>query len=365
VVYEALREASRRDFLRAGGAAVAALLLPACGDGGGGGGGGGPSSNIGNLGPLQPADANGIMLPAGFTSRIVAQSGVVPVAGGVAWHPAPDGGACYAAAGGGWIYVSNSEMPSGGGGVRALRFDAAAAVVDAYTICSGTSRNCAGGRTPWGTWLTCEEDGDGGRVFECDPTGAAAAVERAALGRFNHEAVSFNAVDGRFYLTEDRSDGRLYRFTPSAPGSVAMGTLEVAQVVGGGPEGAVTWLALPDPDGSPTATRTQVAASTPFDGGEGIGCSGAKVHFATKGDNRVWSYDVGTQMLVIVYDDSTSPTPILTGVDNVEVSGGGDVLVAEDGGNMQIVALSRAGAVVLVLQGNGQSSSDITGPFVA
>jgi secreted PhoX family phosphatase len=262
----------------------------------------------------------------------------------------------------GWIYVSNSEVISGGGGVRALRFDAAANIVSCTVICSGTSGNCAGGKMPWGTWLTCEENGDRGRVFECDPTGVAAAVDRPALGRFNHEAAAHCVADGRVYLTEDRRDGRLYRFTPTTPGSVAMGLLEVAQVAGGGPEGTVTWLPLPDPDGSPVATRYQVAASTPFDGGEGIGSWSGKVYFATKGDNRIWSYDVATQILVILYDDSTSPTPILTGVDNIEISTDGDVLVAEDGGDMQIVAITPAGSVVPVLQVTGQISSEVTGP---
>lgn len=343
---------------------MAGFLFPGCGGGGGSSSDGGrPSgSNIQNLGQLQIADANGVMLPPGFTSRIVARSGVPPVAGSIPWHAAPDGGACYTAANGGWIYVSNSEVGSGGGSVSALRFDSSARIVSAISICTNTSNNCAGGRTPWGTWLTCEENGDGGRVFECDPTGAAPAIERPALGRFQHEAVAFNDVDGRFYLTEDRSDGRLYRFTPSGPGSVAAGTLEVAQVLGGLHQGPVTWLALSDPSGSPTPTRNQAPASTPFDRGEGIACFGSKVHFATTGNNRVWSYDVATQILSIVYDHSTSSMPILTGVDNVEVSVGGEVLVAEDGGDMQLVALTPSGAVKVVLQLVGQDNSEITGP---
>jgi len=356
--YDRLREFSRREFLRVGAAGMAAFLLPGCG---GGGTAAGQASNIGRLGPLHPPDANGVRLPTGFSSRIVARSTLAPVAGGPVWHDAPDGGACYAMPDG-WIYVSNSELPSGGGGVRALRFDATASIVSCTVICSGTSRNCAGGKTPWGTWLTCEEDGDAGRVFECDPTGVAVAVDRPALGRFNHEAAAHCVADGRVYLTEDRSDGRLYRFTPTAPGSVATGLLEVARVAGGGPEGPVTWLPLPDPGGSPVATRFQVAASTPFDRGEGIGSWSGKVYFATTGDNRIWSYDIATQILVILYDDSTSLRPILTGVDNIEISAAGDVLVAEDGGDMQIIAITAAGSVVPVLQVTGQSASEITGP---
>ncbi len=364
------RELNRRTFLQGGFATIGGFLglslLPGCG---GGTGGGPPPTglNIGNLGPLGAPDANGVMLPAGFTSRIVARSGFAPVGSSpTLWHAAPDGGACFATGGGGWIYVSNSEIATNGGGAGALRFDSAGVVVDCYPILSGTSRNCAGGKMPWGVWLSCEESGDSGLVYECDPTGVAAAIARPALGSFNHEAAAWEATEGRLYLTEDRTDGRLYRFTPSSfvsPGvpDFVSGALEVAQVTPG-PEGAVTWLTVPDPDGSPTLTRLQVAASTPFNGGEGIIARSGIVYFATKGDNRIWSYNVATGALIILYDDSTSPTPILTGVDNVELSSEGDVLVAEDGGDMQIVAITPAGAVVLLLQLAGHSASEITGP---
>lgn len=361
------REWNRRDFLRGGFATLAAFLgiplLPGC-DRGGPGGGGSPGGGGGSLGP---PDANGVRLLPGFTSRIVARSGIAPVAGGPSWHSAPDGGACFPTAGGGWIYVSNSEIGGGGGGVRALRFDAAGNIVGCGIICSGTNLNCAGGKMPWGSWLTCEENGDTGRVLECDPLGVAAAADRPALGRFNHEAAAWDEVQERIYLTEDRADGGLYRFTPDnfiSPGvpDLSAGTLEVAQVSGGGLEGSVTWLEVPDPDGSPTPTRNQVAAMTEFNGGEGVVARNGVVHFVTKGDNRVWSYDVATQMLEIIYDDNTSPTPILTGVDNIEISADGDLFVAEDGGDMQIVTISPDGTVLPLLQLVGHPFSEITGP---
>jgi len=85
------------------------------------------------------------------------------------------------------------------------------------------------------------------------------------------------------------------------------------------------------------------------------------VYFTTKGDNRVWTYDPVANSLTIIYDDSTSPTPVLTGVDNVTVSRSGDVFVAEDGGNMELVVLSPEGDVAPFLR-LGVSGSEITGP---
>jgi hypothetical protein len=63
----------------------------------------------GPYGPLGSPDANGIRLPSGFTSRVIARSGQRVTGTSYTWHNAPDGGACYAD-GSSWIYVSNSEI---------------------------------------------------------------------------------------------------------------------------------------------------------------------------------------------------------------------------------------------------------------
>ncbi len=317
------------------------------------------------LSALLDPDINGLRLLPGFASRVIARSSRPVVSGSTFhWHGRPDGGACFATEDDGWIMVSNSEIKlvDGGGGVGAIRFNAQGSIIDAYPILSGTDNNCAGGKTPWQTWLSCEEV-DRGYVYECDPFGTTAARVRPALGRFRHEAVAVDPVHGHLYLTEDENDGGLYRFLPanSLP-ALDAGQLQIAQVVEHNGVSRVVWHDVPDPSAQTTRTSHQVVKTTWFDGGEGIAWHAGLVYFTTKGDNRVWSYDTNSGQLDILYDAATSANPHLTGVDNVTISAAGDVLVAEDGGDMQIVLLGPNGLVLPIVQVVGQNLSEICGP---
>jgi len=312
---------------------------------------------------LQAADENDVRLPAGFSSRIIARSSE-PVIPGQAyvWHAAPDGGACFSSGNGGWIYVSNSEV-NPGGGAGAIAFDADGNVVDAYSILEDTRHNCAGGATPWGSWLSCEEVGDG-LVWECDPEGKMSALVRPALGVFNHEAVAVDEVHNHLYLTEDKPDGCLYRFSADRLNDkgfpdLSAGILEVAVMQEN--TSVLSWRKLTDPQAQQQETRFQVSEAYKFDGGEGIAFFDGRIIFTTKGDNRVWSYDTNSQKLEILYDAADSLTPILTGVDNVTVSQSGDIYVAEDGGDLQIVVIDKQGGLYPVAQMDGHDRSEITG----
>ncbi|MFC7340200.1 alkaline phosphatase PhoX [Saccharopolyspora griseoalba] len=342
----------RRSFLRAavtGGAAVAfgfsvtreAIAYPAQT---------GPSP----YGPLLAADANGLRLPEGFTSRIIARTGSEVASTGHVWHGAPDGGACFAD-GEGWIYVSNSELGAGTGGVSAVRFDSRGEITDSYPVLSGTTDNCSGGATPWNTWLSCEET-DRGYVFETDPWGGE-AVRRDAMGRFKHEAAAADPDRRVVYLTEDEPDGNFYRFVPTTWEDMSEGALQVLTESGG----ALAWADVPDPTGALTRTRHQVPEAKSFDGGEGAYYRNGTCFFTTKGDNRVWAYDAAANALQVAYDDDLTADAPLTGVDNITGAPAGDLYVAEDGGNMEICLITPEDVVAPFLQVEGQSESELCG----
>ena len=323
-----------------------------------------PPSRLPAIGALQAADANGIQLPEGFSSRLIATAGSRPVTGSTyRWHGSPDDGDTFEHPDGGWIYVSNSELDGGSGGVGALRFDAEGELVDAYSIMSGGRRNCAGGRTPWGTWLSCEEVPNG-LVWECDPMGEETARSYPSLGRFNHEAAVADPLTGVIYLTEDQSDGRFYRFTPDEVDSdgrsnLESGTLEVARTDA---DDNVSWVRLSDPAGSSVSTRRQVPSSTAYNRGEGMVYHGGTVYFTTTGDHRVYGYRIAEQSMEIIYSRATADRRILGSPDNIDVSHDGHLLVAEDGDNLEIVVITTDGDVLPLLRLVGHSGSEITGP---
>lgn len=373
-----MTDAWRRPISRRGalGGVGAVLVAAACGGSDRSGRGSGststttrtepPPSRVGPWSGVRSTtpDENGLLLPAGFTSRVVATSGE-PVPGtDYVFPPFPDGAGTFVdrEVEGGWYYAVNHEtFPDLGGGVSSLRFAPDGEIVAAYRLVGDTSLNCAGGATPWDTWLTCEEV-EAGRVLECDPTVADSGEERLALGRFVHEAVCVDEPDRTLYLTEDRPDGLFYRFTPARWPDLDDGDLEAAVVA---PDGSVTWRAVPDPIAEATPIRRQGFGATAFNGGEGIACGdtpqGRRVWFSTKGDDVVRELDPKARTMREIYRPGEGST--LHGVDNVWWDEAGQRLfVAEDGDDLELVALDRRGRTEGLLRLTGHDGSEIAGP---
>ncbi|MFJ7261419.1 alkaline phosphatase PhoX [Streptomyces globosus] len=376
---------------------------------------------VGGYGPLLP-DPRGLLdLPAGFAYRVLSRAGE-PLRSGEGPVPGNcDGMAAFAGPSGAVRLVRNHENgpaaalrvpavpglvydPAARGGCTVLDLAADGRVTAERVALAGTAVNCAGGRTPWGTWLSCEETEDRagssgyaedhGWVFEVDPADPhrSGAVPLTALGRFAHEAVAVDPATGIVYETEDafvEPFGLFYRFLPArplgGPGSLrAGGTLQALRVRGvpdlsavdePGTELPAEWVPVPDPAADGTPIRFQdfgPGGITHAQKLEGCYWGGGGVHFvssfarsaegsAADHHGQVWFHDPRRAVVRLEVLFGPAAGTVLPGdsPDNICLAPDGGLMVCEDGGGAQYVfGVTRGGEVYPV----ARNADDVGGP---
>jgi uncharacterized protein len=372
----------RRAFLAATGTAFSALALSGC-----------VARSVTSAsprvpyGPLVSDPAALLDLPPGFSYRVVSRLGD-RMDDGLTVPDNADGMGCFDLGNGRIALVRNHELRPrhDAGGALPAGFDRTGAgavlpggtttqVLDARSLetvrqhrsLAGTIRNCAGGVTPWGSWLTCEEDvtrggevvgKDHGWIFEvpASATGMVDPVPLKAMGRFNHEAAAVDPATGAVYLTEDRPDGLLYRFLPDRPGELARGGKLQAMVAEGladarnwsgaqiatGAGVAVRWIDMDNVESPDDDLRGRGAArgATLFARGEGIhlGVERGKTTFyfcCTSGGaakvGQIFRLTPGANRLDLFFE-STSKEQFDYG-DNLTIAASGHLIVCEDQGS--------------------------------
>lgn len=363
---------------------------------------------IGGYGPLAPVadQATGeswLKLPAGFSYRSFGWTGS-PLADGSPTPSAHDGMGVVRADGSRLTLVRNHEVvaqagafgptrlhydPAAGGGAVAFEFDSVSGQSSGFrAVLSGTMQNCAGGVTPWGSWLSCEEmvydPGTNlddlnklrpgltrahGFVFEVDADGVSAPQRIAAMGAFKHEAAAVHAGTGIVYLTEDYPQrAGFYRYLPTTPGHLAAGGhLQMMRVKGHrqlrsglklGRRMDVRWVDIAEPErlrgndgrvGTGVQEQGFALGASAFTRLEGCFAQGDSIFFTSTdggalGHGQVFVYFPLEEQLVLLYE--TRSLAALDYPDNLCVSPRGGLVLCEDndsGRPQRLIGMSAAG----------------------
>ena len=264
-------------------------------------------------------------------------------------------------------------------------------VLKEYLSLSGTMQNCAGGVTPWNTWLSCEENVNvkrnseiaHGYVFEVDPSKPTLESPKPLkkMGRFNHEAVAFDRFNNA-YLTEDRNDGLIYKFVPKNPSSLEEGELFALKVkdlrdarnwyfpiVNLNTTHQIDWVKIEDYDPDEDTVRHEGISkgATVFARPEGIISDSESVYICcTSGGNlrkgqifkinTILPQQSSVELWYEVQDNSSLNMP-----DNIVISPWGDIIVCEDNSDRnRLWGLTPNGNPYLIAQ-NSYSGSEFAG----
>ncbi|MBW4445865.1 MAG: PhoX family protein [Spirirestis rafaelensis WJT71-NPBG6] len=378
-------------------------------------------------GPLKPDPDNLLDLPNGFNYRAFSRTGDIMADG----NPVPgghDGMAAFAGPNRSVILVRNHELSPNSstevigqkydelcnGGTTTLIVGPNRKLIGDYGSLAGTYRNCAGGLTPWGSWISCEENTSTpentpetiqqpansgnfvpnpnrvskrhGYNFEVPASITWRSVNPVPLvemGRFNHEAVAIDPRTGIVYETEDRGDSLFYRFIPNKPGKLEAGGILEALVIKGMPQVntktdfpvgkpmEVEWVRIEDYDPKEDTVRKEgfEKGAAQFARGEGIWYGNGEFYFCcTSGGansrGQVWRYipgrnarDGGTIELFVEPNDQT----ILDMPDNIVVAPFGDLFLCEDGSDQQFVVGVTPGGELYQFARNAINTSEFCG----
>ena len=388
-------------------------------------------------GPLLPDPAGILNLPEKFSYRIISRVGDV-MSDGLFLPGLPDGMAAFEGEGGKVIVVRNHECISSDkgafgennellgkipkekvydlgspkvrckGGTTTFVYDENTGEIEStWLSLAGTIRNCAGGKTPWGSWVTCEETFVGesknlqkkhGYNFEVPATSSPALAEPIplkAMGRFNHEAICVDPVTGIVYQTEDRNDSLIYRFIPNEKGNLRSGGKLQALVIKSqkgkdtrnwtddsmpiNQPMQVEWIDIDNPNPEKDDLRYVYfdKGAARFARGEGMWFGNGEVYFAcTSGGQKKWgqvfryipsAYEgteeeknhPGSLELFLEPNDKE----LLQACDNLTVAPWGDVVLCEDRARPKIVGVTPKGELYHIAENVGQPSEFAGGVF--
>ncbi len=348
-----------------------------------------------------------LWLPAGFTYHSFGWTGD-RLDDGSPTPAAHDGMAAFSAGPSRIRIVRNHEVtcgvafapelaydPGAGGGTTTLELDAASAeLLAARPSLSGTSWNCAGGPTPWGSWLSCEETLGApalgntlrrrhGYIFEVPADGHGSAEPLRAMGRFRHEAVAVDRVTGIVYETEDAEDlSGFYRFIPTIRGQLGAGGRLQMLGLAGRPQADTranqqirkwhdaVWVDIDDPD------PEDLEHNRVFFQGHGRGGARfARLEGAWYGDDRVyvvsttggdvqkgqvWEYDPRGDRIQLLFESPGAE--VLDMPDNVCLSPRGGLVLCEDGDDAEFIhGLTTDGQIFTFARNNVRLAGERNG----
>ena len=375
-------------------------------------------------GPLI-ADRDKILdLPGGFSYEIIGRAGET-MSDGLILPGSPDGMAAFPGKGDEVVVVRNHEVSAGGssgqgafgrrnellnkinkdrfydsgkkspclGGTSTFVYDTRKkAVVRQFLSLAGTIRNCAGGPTPWNSWITCEETvvksggnlaRDHGWCFDVPATDRpelADPVPLKAMGRFNHEAVAVDPETGEVFETEDRHEGLIYRFVPKVKGKLAEGGKLYALKVKGKPSldtrnwsqptfsvgdsKEIEWIEMKEVESPRDDLRIRgfKDGAACFARGEGMWYSKGSIFIAcTNGGKKqrgqIWKL---TRNKIELYSEPND-ADLVDNCDNLTVAPWGDLILCEDGKGDQFLDVITPEGKIFKLAKNAKSSGEFAG----